>query len=125
MNIRYNTEASIYSMKHTLLHARQRLAYKLQNPRFQRIIFHTFRHWKATMEYYRTQDVFHVKNFLGHKSIKNTEIYINIESAMFEPSRDEFTVRVAEKAEEVKALLEVGFEHIYQKNNLIFLRKRK
>jgi len=62
---------------------------------------------------------------LGHKSIKNTEIYINIESAMFEPSRDEFTVRVVEKTEEVKALLEVGFEYIYQKNNLIFLRKRK
>jgi len=64
------------------------------------------------MEYYRTKDVFHVKNFLGHKSIKNTEIYINIESAMFEPSRDEFTVRVVEKAEEVKALLEVCFEYI-------------
>jgi hypothetical protein len=60
-----------------------------------------------------------------HKSIKNTEIYINIESAMFEPSRDEFTVRVIEKTEEVKALLEVGFEYIYQKNNLMFLRKRK
>jgi hypothetical protein len=44
---------------------------------------------------------------------------------MFEPSRDEFTVRVIEKTEEVKALLEVGFEYIYQKNKLIFLRKRK
>jgi integrase len=118
-------EASIYSMKSMLLHARQRLANKMQNPRFHRISFHTFRHWKATMEYHRTKDVFHVKNFLGHKSVKNTEIYINIENALFEPSRDEFTVRVVEKPEEVKALLEVGFEYICQKDNLIFLRKRK
>ncbi len=118
-------EASIYSMKSMHLHARQRLAEKMQNPRFHRISFHTFRHWKATIEYHKTKDVFHVKNFLGHKSVKNTEIYINIENMLFEPSRDEFTVRVVEKAEEVKALLEVGFEYICQKDNLIFLRKRK
>jgi integrase len=118
-------EASIYSMISMHLHARQRLAEKMQNPRFHRISFHTFRHWKATMEYHKTKDVFHVKNFLGHKSVKNTEIYINIENTLFEPSRDEFTVRVVEKAEEVKGLLEVGFEYICQKDNLIFLRKRK
>jgi hypothetical protein len=52
-------------------------------------------------------------------------IYINIKNILFEPSRDEFTVRVVEKAEEVKGLLEVGFEYICQKDNLIFLRKRK
>jgi len=31
----------------------------------------------------------------------------------------------AGKPEEVKALLEVGFEYVCQKDNLIFLRKRK
>lgn len=82
-------------------------------------------HWKATTEYHKTKDIFHVKNFLGHKSVKNTEIYINIEHTLFEPSSDEFTVRVAEKPDEVKALLEVGFEWVGQKDSLIFLRKRK
>jgi hypothetical protein len=38
---------------------------------------------------------------------------------------DEFTVKVAEKSEEVKALLEAGFEYVCQKDNLIFLRKRR
>jgi hypothetical protein len=38
---------------------------------------------------------------------------------------DEFTVKVAEKTEEVKALLEVGFEYICQKDDLMFFRKRK
>jgi hypothetical protein len=40
-------------------------------------------------------------------------------------SNDEFKVKVAEKPKEIKALLEVGFEYVLQKDNLIFLRKRK
>jgi hypothetical protein len=62
---------------------------------------------------------------LGHKSVKNTEIYINIENTLFETSSDEFNVRVTNKPEEVKSLLEVGFEYVCQKDNLMFLRKRK
>jgi hypothetical protein len=62
---------------------------------------------------------------LGHKSLKSTEIYINIERTVFEPSSDEFTVKVTDNAEDVKALLEVGFEYVCQKDNLIFLKKRK
>jgi len=36
---------------------RKRLAHKLGNPRVLRIHFHTFRHWKATMEYHKTKDI--------------------------------------------------------------------
>jgi len=32
----------------------------------------------------------------------------------------QFTVKVAEKPEEVKGLLEVGFEYVCPKDNLIF-----
>jgi len=57
-------------------------------------------------------------------SLKNTEIYIKIERTL-EPGSDEFTVRVIEKPDEVKAPMEVSFEHVCQKDGLIFLRKRK
>jgi integrase len=124
-SLRVFGESSMDSMKTMLIHARKSLANKFQNPRLQRISFHTFRHWKATMEYHRTKDIFYVKNFLGHKSVKNTEIYINIENTLFEPSRDEFIVRVTENPDEIQALLEVGFEYVCQKDCLIFLRKRK
>ena len=40
-------------------------------------------------------------------------------------TNDEFTVRVTDKPEDVKALLEVGFDYVCQKDNLIFMRKRK
>ncbi|MEM3459269.1 MAG: tyrosine-type recombinase/integrase [Candidatus Bathyarchaeia archaeon] len=124
-SVRVFGDGPINSMKTTFIKARRRLAAKLQNPRLLSISFHTFRHWKATMLYHQTKDPYYVKQFLGHKELRNTEIYINIERTMFEQGSDEFTVKVAETPEEVKALLEVGFEYVCQKDNLIFLRKRK
>jgi hypothetical protein len=44
--------------------------------------------------------------------LTNTEIYINIERTLFEDQSQEFTAKVAEKQEDVKALLEAGFEYI-------------
>ena len=90
-----------------------------------KITFHIFRHWKATTLYHQTKDPYYVKHFLGHKSLTSTEVYINIERTMFESTSDEFTVRVAEKTDEIKALLETGFEYVCAKDNLAFLRKRK
>jgi integrase/predicted RNA-binding Zn-ribbon protein involved in translation (DUF1610 family) len=117
---------SLKSMKGTFIDTRKRLAATLQNPRLQRVSFHTFRHWKATMLYHQTKDPYYVQHFLGHKSLSSTEIYINIEHTLFEAgANDEFTVKVAEKPEEIKALLELGFEYVLQKDSLIFLRKRK
>lgn len=118
-------DGPVTSMKTTFLKARKRLAMKLQNPRLLKISFHTFRHWKATMLYHQTKDPYYVKNFLGHKSLKNTEIYINIEHTLFESASDEFIVKIVQKAEDVKRLLEVGFKWVGQKEKDIFLRKRK
>jgi len=114
------------SLKHTLQLTRKRLAFKLQNPRLKKITFHTFRHWKATMLYHQTKDPYYVKEFLGHKSIKNTEIYITIERTIFaESCDDEFTVKVASKPEEIKNLLEVGFQYVCEKDGMLFFKKRK
>ena len=67
----------------------------MQNPRFNRISFHTFRHWKATTEYHKTKDILHVKELLGHKSIKNTLIYTHLVD--FEEDNT-FIVKVAARA---------------------------
>jgi integrase len=97
------------------LHKRsQSLAAKLQNPRLL-----------AIMLYHQTKDPYYVKQFLGHKSIDSTEIYINIERTMFESYSGEFSVKVAEKPEEIKITLETGFEYVCQKDSLVFPRKRK
>jgi len=118
-------QGNIMTWRRNFQQARKRVAAKLQNPRLERITFHTFRHWKATMEYHRTRDPYYVKQLLGHKSLRNTEIYINIEHAIFQSETDEFNVKVAEKPEEIKTLLEVGFEYVCEKDGLMFFRKRK
>jgi hypothetical protein len=77
------------------------------------------------MLYHQTKDPYYVKEFLGHKGISRTEIYITIERTIFAPSSDEYTVKVARETEEIKSLLEIGFEYVCEKEDLVFLRKRK
>jgi len=63
---------------------------------------------------------------LGHKKVDNTLIYINIERAVFGGvPTDEFHVKVAQTPEEIKGLLETGFEYICEKDGLLFFKKRK
>ena len=114
------------TLKIAFLRLRKKQAAKMQNPRLLSIGFHTLRHWKATTLYHRTKDALYVRDFLGHKSMKNTERYINIERKMFANYEgDEFTVKVTDKQHEATTYLEQGFEWIGVKDNLIFLRKRK
>lgn len=104
---------------------RKKIALKLGNPRLNRITFHTFRHWKGTMEYHKTHDPYHVKQVLGHKSMMSTELYINIEQAIFNEANDEFHVKVAGSLEEACKLLEVGFEYVTDMDGKKLFRKRK
>ncbi|MDH5755010.1 MAG: site-specific integrase, partial [Candidatus Bathyarchaeota archaeon] len=99
----------------------KRIAQKLGNPRIQQITFHTFRRWKATMEYHRTKDILYVMKFLSHKNIKNTLIYTQLVS--FED--DEYICKVAKNVEEAKQLIEAGFDYVCALENVKLLRKRK
>lgn len=104
---------------------RKRLAHKLANPRIRKIGFHTFRHWKATMLYHETKDPLLVKEFLGHRNLDTTLLYIQLEKTLFKTDSDEFTVKAVREPEEIQGLLEVGFEYVCQKDSLLFFRKRK
>lgn len=77
------------------------------------------------MEYHKTHDPYHVKHLLGHKSLKSTEIYINIEQAVFNYADDEFRVKIAASLEEACKLSEVGFEYVTDMDGKKLFRKRK
>jgi len=122
-------DGRIFSPRKNLLTAfykqRKRLAHKLQNPRLLQISFHTFRHWKGTMEYHKTRDILHVQRLLGHKNIQNTLIYVNIEQALFQNTNEEFHVATAKTVEEACRLVEVGFEYVTDMDGIKIFRKRK
>jgi integrase len=115
-------------LKNQLCRVRKRLAFKLANPRLNEIHFHTLRHWKATMYYHYKPDMLLVAEFLGHRALENTRLYIQLEKNLFKNlPNDQFIIKVAQNTEEVCKLLEVGFEYItgeYNDGGKIF-RKRK
>ena len=117
--------ATLYSLKSNFYKTRKSIAFKLQNPRLKEIGLHTFRHWKATMEYHKTKDILHVQQLLGHRDLRNTLIYINLEKALFQNADDEFHVKVAHNLDEACKLLEVGFEYIAEIDGARVFRKRK
>ena len=104
---------------------RRKLAHKLGNPRLLKIGLHTFRHWKATMLYHETKDPVYVMEFLGHKNLDTTLLYIQLDKALFKENSDNFIVKTAKNPEEIKQLLEVGFEYVCSRDGLLFFRKRK
>ena len=75
------------------------------------------------MEYHVTKDILHVKEMLGHKTVKSTEIYIHLEAQLFESLESEYEVRRARSVKGMMALAAVGFEkfdeiegiHLYKK----------
>jgi integrase len=121
-------ERSLNSFKAVYQRARQRISFKLANPRLLEIHFHTLRHWKATMEYHHTKDILHVKEFLGHKEIDNTLIYISLDKKLFQNlPNDAFVTRVAHNVKEACELIETGFEFVtgeYGDGGKIFRRRK-
>jgi len=129
LNAMPKTSSKVFSTASTLGNSfriqRQRCARDLSNPRILKITFRTLRHWKGTVEYHKTKDILHVKRILGHKSIQNTMIYINLEAALFQVASDEFTVRVARTLDEACGLVETGFDYVTDMEDGKIFRRRK
>ena len=70
----------------------------------KKIHYHTFRHWKATPLYHQTKDILFVMKFLGHRSIKNTLLYIDLEIACFSKGGDEYHAKTARTEADVLQL---------------------
>ena len=102
---------------------RRYIAQKLGNPRINKITFHSFRHWGATMLYARTKDILYVKQKLGHRCIENTMVYtqlVNFES-------DDYHVAHAKTLAEEDELIKSGFEFVRydEKEGVAIYRKGK
>jgi len=119
-------QTSKNSLRRTFEALRKRTITKLNNPRLKKISFHTFRHFKGTMEYHKTKDILHVKAILGHRNIESTMTYINIESALYLSTSDEWTCKATTNTNEATQLIENGFTYVTTTPDALMLfRKRK
>jgi integrase len=117
---------TVQSLKNKLVRTRERLAFKLGNPRLKGIHFHTLRYWKGTMLYHYKPDILYVAEFLGHKDIENTRLYIQLEKNLFKNlPNDEFIIKAVRNLEEAVKLGEVGFEPFVVMDGVQLFRKRK
>jgi hypothetical protein len=64
------------------------------------------------MEYHKTRDRDHVRRLLGHRGVLPTQIYFNMEQAIFSGAVDEYHVKAVSRAEGATALLSIGFEYV-------------
>jgi integrase len=111
--------------KGLLGHQRIRTAVKLKNPRIAEINYHSFRHWKATQLYHQTKDILYVMKYLGHRSIKNTLIYIDLETVCFPHGGDDYHAKTARNEAEALKLIEAGFDYVCDIGDAKLFRKRK
>ncbi len=102
---------------------RARIAFTTGNERIKQINFKSLRHYKGTTEYIRTGNIYYVKKILGHKMIKNTEIYMQTAG---DPSTAECITNVATTGEEARKLIETGFDYVFTTPDaLMIFKKRK
>ena len=115
-----------FLLRRAFYYKRKTTAHKLANPRLLNITFITFRHWFGTTQYHKTKDILYVQRLLGHKSIQNTLIYIDLESKLFNSTSEGFTSRVAHNVREACSLIEAGFEYVtgeYDDGGKIFKKR--
>ena len=87
----------------------KRLARLLNNTRFLKIHYHTFRHCKALREYHRTKDILYVKTVLGHKSLMTTQRYVEIYNQIYgDSTTGQFITKIALTKEQRITLLDDG-----------------
>jgi len=127
INDRVFGTANNEGLKASFCRYRRKLAEMIGNPRLKQIHFHTMRHFRATLEYHRTKDIMHVMEFLGHKEIRNTVLYITLEKQLFRTVQDNYVSRIALSAADACKLVDVGFEYVtgeYNDGGKIFRRMK-
>jgi hypothetical protein len=78
------------------------------------------------MLYHQTKDILYVMKFLGHRGLKNTLVYIDLEIACFPNGGDDYIGKVATTQIEALNLIETGFEHVcVTPDGTMYFRKRR
>ena len=109
------------AMRKAYCRTRRHLAKKLHEPDLMKIRLYDFRHYFATMLYERTKDILYVKEQMGHKRIENTLIYTHL----IRFSDEEYVSAVAGTVDEVRKLVEAGFEYVTEIGDAKIFRKRR
>jgi len=88
---------------------------------FRTVRLYDLRHFAATMIYHKTRDILYTQKMLGHRNLKSTLRYVQLIAF----KDDDYTSAVARTVEEVRQLIEAGFEYVTEMEGAKVFRKRK
>jgi len=97
-----------YRLRTNFHNSRIRLANKTNDKNLLRVHLHSFRHYFASRLYQETHDLRYVQKKMGHRNIKNTEIYENSQPSLDVKS---YVSKVATSDQEKMDLLNLGYEN--------------
>ncbi len=63
--------------------------------------------------------------FLGHRDVKNTLVYIDLEIACYARTGEDYNAKVATNMTEALRLIEAGFDFVCDMGDAKIFRKRK
>jgi integrase len=100
---------------------RNKLAKDLKDPSIHTIRLYDFRHYFCSKQLNDTKDPYFVMIQMGHKKLETTQKYMHLMNL----NDDEWTCKTASTVEEVKQLVEAGFQYVTDMNGLKIFKKRK
>jgi len=100
---------------------RNTVAEKLMDSTFRTIRLYDLRHFAATMTYHKTRDILYTQKMLGHRCLRSTLRYVQLIAF----KDDDYTSAVAKTVQEVRRLVEAGFEYVTEMDGAKVFRKRK
>lgn len=101
---------------------RRRIANESGNDRIRLITWRSLRHLKGTNEYSKSLDILHVKDVLGHRTLKNTLVYVHLASDGYE---EHYDCKTARTPEERTALIELGYNLVEKDADMWYFKKRR
>ena len=111
----------------TAFHERMKRLSKIHdNPRFEKIHLHTFRHCKALREYHKTKDLLHVMDVLGHTRIETTYRYVRLYKQIYGDSEpNKFITKIASTKEQRCEMINDGWDLVDKDGEDWYFRRPK
>lgn len=101
---------------------RNLLAKKLNDETLKNIRLYDLRHYFATMDYHKYQDIKRTQYLMGHKHSSTTDIYTHL---LDNGEESEYTCKTACNLKEATQLIENGFQYVTEMDNVKLFKKRK
>jgi integrase len=104
---------------------RNTLAKKLNQPELTTVRLYDFRHYFATMRYWKLRDIPLTAQDMGHRDYNTTRKYLHLCRILELMTEDGYISKTSRTLKEDQELIDAGFEYVTERDGTKIYRKRK